>query len=223
MRGRDVVGFFADTAAFCPPIQISANSAFIAASKLSEFLWGVIGFWNHFAPMWSICVWTAYRGLGESTGVKGKGNTGALRSVCPGAASTDCIGACGRVNLTSRARASGASEDPRVRDRLADLVIRLKVMRLNALRTLTQAQSGSLSREALITKLYWANWHRDLGEVAVDVLGAASEELDPGVYNLSALQRLFLWTRCDTIYAGSNEIQRNIIGERALGLPREPR
>lgn len=125
--------------------------------------------------------------------------------------------------VIAAARASGASEDPRVRDRLADLVIRLKVMRLNALRTLTQAQSGSLSREALITKLYWANWHRDLGEVAVDVLGAASEELDPGVYNLSALQRLFLWTRCDTIYAGSNEIQRNIIGERALGLPREPR
>ncbi len=125
--------------------------------------------------------------------------------------------------VTEAARASGAATDPRIRTRLGQLEARLRVMRLNALRILTQAQSGSLSREALITKLYWANWHRDLGELAVDVLGAASEELAPGTYQLDRLQRLFLWTRCDTIYAGSNEIQRNIIGERALGLPREPR
>ena len=77
----------------------------------------------------------------------------------------------------------------------------------------------------MITKLYWANWHRNLGELAMDVLGphadlAASRE--PG-YELTALQRLFLFTRSDTIYAGSNQIQRNIIGERVLGLPPEPR
>jgi alkylation response protein AidB-like acyl-CoA dehydrogenase len=57
----------------------------------------------------------------------------------------------------------------------------------------------------------------------VDVLGAASEILPEGSDELGDLQRLFLWTRADTIYAGTNEIQRNIIGERALGLPREPR
>ena len=76
---------------------------------------------------------------------------------------------------------------------------------------------------AMVTKLYWATWHRDLGELAMDVLGpeALLGEQEPG-YELTVLQRLFLFTRSDTIYAGSNQIQRNIIGERALGLPKEP-
>jgi alkylation response protein AidB-like acyl-CoA dehydrogenase len=58
----------------------------------------------------------------------------------------------------------------------------------------------------------------------MDVLGPHADlaEPEPG-YELTALQRLFLFTRSDTIYAGSNQIQRNIIGERALGLPPEPR
>jgi alkylation response protein AidB-like acyl-CoA dehydrogenase len=56
----------------------------------------------------------------------------------------------------------------------------------------------------------------------MDVLGEEAGVVGEG-YELSALQRLFLFTRADTIYAGSNEIQRNIIGERALGLPPEPR
>ena len=61
----------------------------------------------------------------------------------------------------------------------------------------------------------------------MDVLGADALLGDPSVapgegYELTALQRLFLFTRSDTIYAGSNEIQKNIIGERALGLPKEP-
>jgi alkylation response protein AidB-like acyl-CoA dehydrogenase len=80
----------------------------------------------------------------------------------------------------------------------------------------------------MIHKLFWATWHRDLGKLAMDVLGAdsevAAEELaDAGTYDLTALQRLFLFTRSDTIYGGTNEIQRNQIAERALGLPREPR
>jgi alkylation response protein AidB-like acyl-CoA dehydrogenase len=99
-------------------------------------------------------------------------------------------------------------------------------MRCNALRTLTAIEGGAtLSREALITKLYWATWHRSLGKLAVDVLGASSE-IRSGTtddYDLHDLQRLFLWTRADTIYAGTNQIQRNIIAERALGMPREPR
>ena len=86
----------------------------------------------------------------------------------------------------------------------------------------SDAGSGS-GREAMITKIFWATWHRNLGVLAMDVLGAESEITEAAPYSLSALQRMYLFTRSDTIYAGSNEIQRNIIAERALGLPREPR
>ena len=75
----------------------------------------------------------------------------------------------------------------------------------------------------MISKIFWASWHRELGKLAMDVLGDEAEITEGEPYDLSRLQRLFLFTRSDTIYAGSNEIQRNIIAERALGLPREPR
>jgi alkylation response protein AidB-like acyl-CoA dehydrogenase len=91
------------------------------------------------------------------------------------------------------------------------------------LRTLSHAGGAELGRDAMISKLFWATWHRKLGKLAMDVLGAPSEITQGEPYALSHLQRLFLFSRSDTIYAGSNEIQRNIIAERALGLPREPR
>lgn len=129
--------------------------------------------------------------------------------------------------IVATAKANGAAKDPVIRQRIAEAWIGLKIMRFNALRTLTAIEGGaSLSREALITKLYWATWHRNLGKLAVDVLGARSEIRTAGAiddYEVDELQRLFLWTRADTIYAGTNQIQRNIIAERALGMPREPR
>ena len=115
------------------------------------------------------------------------------------------------------ARANGRNEDPIIRQRIADAWIRLKIMRLNALRTLSAHNGGALSREGMVSKLYWANYHRDLGELAMDVMGPEGEVGD-GVYQ--RLRNMFLFARADTIYAGSNQIQRNIIGERALGLPR---
>ncbi len=75
----------------------------------------------------------------------------------------------------------------------------------------------------MITKIFWATWHRSLGKLAMDVLGPEGEITGGLPYQLSSLQRMYLFARSDTIYAGSNEMQRNIIGERALGLPREPR
>jgi alkylation response protein AidB-like acyl-CoA dehydrogenase len=74
-----------------------------------------------------------------------------------------------------------------------------------------------------VTKLHWATWHRDLGKLAMDVLGPESEIAAGAPYELTPLQMMYLFTRSDTLYGGSNQIQRNIIGERALGLPREPR
>ncbi len=119
------------------------------------------------------------------------------------------------------ARANGRARDPLLRQRIAEAWIGLEVMRCNALRTLSNA--SELSREGLISKLYWATWHRRLGELAMDVIGPEAEVLEGAPYQLSRLQRLFLFSRSDTIYAGTNQIQRNIIAERGLGLPREPR
>ena len=121
------------------------------------------------------------------------------------------------------AKRNGAADDPVMRQRLADAWIGLEIMRYNALRMLSNSDGTALSREAMITKIFWASWHRDLGKLAMEVLGAESEIAAGAPYDLTRLQRLFLFTRADTIYAGSNEIQRNIIAERALGLPREPR
>jgi alkylation response protein AidB-like acyl-CoA dehydrogenase len=120
------------------------------------------------------------------------------------------------------AKANGAAEDPVMRQRLADAWIGLRIMRFNTLRMLSNPESSQLSREAMITKIYWATWHRELGKLAMDVLGPQSEIAEALPYDLTLLQRLYLFTRSDTIYAGSNQIQRNIISERALGLPREP-
>ncbi|WP_433324425.1 acyl-CoA dehydrogenase family protein [Spirillospora sp. CA-294931] len=120
--------------------------------------------------------------------------------------------------LIELARRTGAIDDPLLRDRLARSWTGLAVMRLNAERIGT-----STGPESSISKLVWATWHRELGELAMDVLGAAGLVADGEPYDLNDWQRLFLFSRADTIYAGSNEIQRDIIAERVLGLPREPR
>jgi alkylation response protein AidB-like acyl-CoA dehydrogenase len=121
------------------------------------------------------------------------------------------------------ARENGRAQDPVLRQRLADAWIGLEIMRYNALRILSTAQGAELPPAAMITKLYWATWHRRLGKLAMDVLGPEAQIGEEHPYQLTGLQRLFLFTRSDTIYAGSNQIQRNLIAERALGLPREPR
>lgn len=121
------------------------------------------------------------------------------------------------------ARTNGAAADPVLRQRLARAWAGLRTLRYNSLRMLSGPQDGSLRPEAMSYKLAWSTWHVELGKLAMDVLGPQAEILDGEPYELSRLQSLFLFTRSDTIYGGSNEIQRNIIAERALGMPREPR
>ena len=108
-----------------------------------------------------------------------------------------------------------------IRHRLVQSRMELLAMRWSTLRMLTGMLEGRLSPEAYTLKLYWANWHRRLGELAMDVLGPSGAVVGSN-YELSSLQRLFLFSRADTIYAGSNQIQRNLIAERALGLPKDP-
>jgi len=124
--------------------------------------------------------------------------------------------------IIETAKHNGRARDPLIRQRLADAWIGLQLQRANALRTLSGGGS-QLSREAMITKLFWATWHRSLGKLAMDVLGPEAEIAAAAPYELTPLQRLFLFSRSDTIYAGSNQIQRNLIAERALGLPRDRR
>ncbi|MFK3677846.1 acyl-CoA dehydrogenase family protein [Microbacterium sp. NPDC090218] len=113
---------------------------------------------------------------------------------------------------------TGAIDDAVLRDRLVRARMELEVIRQHALRTL----GGDQGDGASVTKLLWSNWHRSLGELAMEVSGPASL-LVGSDYALDDLQTLFLFSRSDTIYGGSDEIQRNVIAERVLGLPREAR
>ncbi|MCE5983608.1 acyl-CoA dehydrogenase family protein [Pseudomonas wadenswilerensis] len=121
------------------------------------------------------------------------------------------------------AKANGAARDPLLRQRLAEAWCGLRIMRYNSLRMLSGAQDGALRKEATIYKLFWSSWHANLGKLAMDVLGPDAELLEAAPYQLTRLQSLYLFSRADTLYGGSNEIQRNIIAERALGMPKEPR
>jgi alkylation response protein AidB-like acyl-CoA dehydrogenase len=125
--------------------------------------------------------------------------------------------------IVGRARDLGNASDPVLRQKLADAWIGLEIMRFNALRGLTAMARGEVTRETSISKLFWASLHRGIGELGLAALGPWAEIADGPGYDLSPLQRLFLYSRADTIYGGSNQIQRNIIGERVLGLPPEPK
>jgi alkylation response protein AidB-like acyl-CoA dehydrogenase len=120
------------------------------------------------------------------------------------------------------AKRNGRAHDPLIRQRIADAWIGLEIQRAGALRTLS-SEGTQLEPAGMIHKIYWATWHRKLGELAMDVLGDEAEIAEASPYELTPLQKLFLFTRSDTIYGGSNQVQRNIIAEKALGLPREPR
>ena len=125
--------------------------------------------------------------------------------------------------LMQLARDRGISTQPVVRDRLTRAWIGLRLMEWNNDRLQGAVMRGEHpGPESSLGKLIWANWHRDFGELTMNVRGAgviASERPvldDPMVHT-------FLNSRAETIYGGANEIQRNIIGERVLGLPPEPR
>ena len=125
--------------------------------------------------------------------------------------------------VVETARRVGTIDDPVIADRIAQARVELEVMRTHALRTLSAYDSGSSGPEASVSKLLWARWHRDLGELAMAVRGAEALTLAAAPYELDDQQTNFLFSRADTIYGGSDEIQRNIIAERVLGLPKEPR
>ena len=130
----------------------------------------------------------------------------------------------------------GRAGDPLIRQRLAAAYIRVEIMRFLGMRTLTKYLAGGQpGPDSSIFKLYWSEHHKVVSELAVDILGAeamiptgrwpmTSFQADqPGAPNDSASWvGTFMVARAGTIYAGTSQVQRNIIGEMVLGLPKEP-
>ena len=125
--------------------------------------------------------------------------------------------------IIGAAQKTGAARNPLIRQRIAQAEIGLRLMRYGALRMLSNTDYARPDGAALTYKIQWATWRRKLGELAMDIIGQSGEVVEGNDYNFPMLPNLFLYSRADTIYGGTNQIQRNIIAERALGLPREPR
>ena len=128
------------------------------------------------------------------------------------------------VDLTrANARGEGvAADDPDVRRRVAQAYIETRVFDLNSKRMLTRLAHGEeTGPEASINKLYWSEMETRLTELAVDVLGERGE-LEPGTPDATGdWFNTYLYARASQIYAGTSEVQKNIIAQRVLGLPRE--
>jgi alkylation response protein AidB-like acyl-CoA dehydrogenase len=121
------------------------------------------------------------------------------------------------------ARVRGATADPVLRRRLTDSFIGLNVMRYNTLRMLTSLmRRGAAGPETSLLKLVWPGWHAELGEIEMDLLGASSQMVGED-YELNRFQRTYLLSRAESIYGGAHQIHLNIVAERLLGLPRDPR
>jgi len=139
--------------------------------------------------------------------------------------------------LLGLAKERGVNDDPRIRQRLAWCYSKVEIMRYLGMRALTSFLSGKApGPEGSLGKIFWSEYQQKSTELAMDILGAdglvpsgrapsnAFQTDDPGAPNSSASwATTFLNARAGTIYAGTSQIQRNIIGEMVLGLPKEPR
>ncbi len=154
------------------------------------------------------------------------------------AAATQPIRFQGEVDrLLLLAKERGVADDPVVRQKLAWAYSQVQIMRYNGMRVLTQFLQGHHpGPDAAIGKLYWSEYHKVVTEVAVHIYGAEGMTIsgrepssafaadDAGAPNTTgSWVNTFLNARAGTIYAGSSQIQRNIVGEMVLGLPKEPR
>ena len=126
-------------------------------------------------------------------------------------------------DIIAIAKANGKAQDPLTRQKIATAHAGLKIMRYNALRMLSGGEANpELSGAAYTYKLYWSRWHVALGDLAMAVMGQEGE-IGINDERMGSLTTMHLMSRSDTIYAGTDQIQRNIIAERGLAMPREPR
>jgi hypothetical protein len=138
--------------------------------------------------------------------------------------------------LFSYTRQLGRLDDPEIRDRLIRAHEKVEIMRFMGYSALTRFARGQApGPEAAITKVWWSDYHREVSELATEIMGVAglvaegrrpSSAFRSDDFNApnstASWQTVFLNARAGTIYAGTNQIQRNIIGEMLLGLPKEP-
>jgi alkylation response protein AidB-like acyl-CoA dehydrogenase len=144
--------------------------------------------------------------------------------------------------LVEQATANGAIADPLVRQRLAKYYIKIQILRINGLRSLSATLAGTkdpgVAALGATNKMFWSEMHQNAMELALDVYGASSMLVDTGPasaswpgairdkrrpgYPVSAMISAFFFSRSETIWGGTSQIQRNIVGERVLGLPKEP-
>ncbi len=145
--------------------------------------------------------------------------------------------------MLAAAQANGAIDDPTVRQRLMAFYSRIQILRTNGLRSLSTTLAGkkdpSISALGATNKMFWSEMHRAAMELALDIFGASSMLIETGPptgswpgaardkrrdrYPVSPMMSSFFFSRSETIWGGTSQIQRNIVGERVLGLPKEPR
>jgi alkylation response protein AidB-like acyl-CoA dehydrogenase len=151
-------------------------------------------------------------------------------------------------HIIAEATRLGSNRDAGVRQELARAWSKVKIMQINGYRTLTDALNGTRHAASLgaTNKMFWSEYHRDTMALAIDILGMEGQVLSssqgdasgkesgsdleerfarrgkPG-YRVNELQASYFFSRSETIWGGTAEIQRNIVGERVLGLPKEPK
>ena len=144
--------------------------------------------------------------------------------------------------MVAQAQANGAIEDAGIRQRLMRYYTKIQILRVNGLRSLSSTLAGkkdpSMAALGATNKMFWTEMHKAAMELALDIQGAASMLVDsamgdgnwPGTarekrregYPVSSMMSAFFFSRSETIWGGTSQIQRNIVGERVLGLPKEP-
>ncbi len=145
--------------------------------------------------------------------------------------------------MVAEATANGRISDPIIRQGLTRYYSKIQILRINGLRglsqTLNKTKDPGVMTLGVTNKMFWSEMHRDAMELALSIFGTASMLVDtapesgswPAVmrakgrdtYQPSGMMSAFFFSRSETIWGGTAEIQRNIVGEKVLGLPREPK